>query len=145
MERKMGLKHPQADSTPLRLRDGGSELQEALFTSSSSEHALCRGFDHLLSGIRPRDPAALSCNQGESGPGLKVKSEREVAQACPTLCYPVDRSLPGSSIHGILQARVLEWVAIFFSRRSSQPRDRTPVSHIPGRRYNLSHQGSPAL
>ena len=49
----------------------------------------------------------------------------------------MDCSLPGSSIHGILQARVLEWVAIPFSRGSSQPRDRTRVSHIPGRHFNL--------
>ena len=41
------------------------------------------------------------------------ESESEVAQSCPTLCDPMDCSLPGSSLHGILQARVLEWVAIF--------------------------------
>ena len=56
----------------------------------------------------------------------------------------MDYSLPGSSIHGILQVRILEWVAISFSRASSQPRDRTQVSHIAGRRfYHLSHQESP--
>ena len=43
---------------------------------------------------------------------MKVKSESEVAQSCPTLSHPMDCSLPGSSIHGILQARVLEWDAI---------------------------------
>ena len=43
---------------------------------------------------------------------MKVKSEREVAQSCPTLKGPMDCSLPGSSVHGILQARVLEWGAI---------------------------------
>ena len=64
-------------------------------------------------------------------------SESEVAQSCPTLCDPMDCSLPGSSLHGILQARVLEWVAISFSRGSSRPRDRTRVSLIPGRRFNL--------
>ena len=46
---------------------------------------------------------------------MKVKREREVAQSCPTLSNPMDCSLPGSSVHGILQARVLEWVAIAFS------------------------------
>ena len=46
---------------------------------------------------------------------MKVKSETEVAQSCPTLSDPVDCSLPGSSIHGIFQARVLEWAAIAFS------------------------------
>ena len=46
---------------------------------------------------------------------MKVKSESQVAQSCPTLCDPMDCSLPGSSIHGISQARVLEWGAIAFS------------------------------
>ena len=46
---------------------------------------------------------------------MKVKSESEVAQSCPTLSDPMDYSLPGSSTHGIFQARVLEWVAIAFS------------------------------
>ena len=54
---------------------------------------------------------------------------------------PVDCSPPSSSIHGILQARILEWVAISFSRGSSQPRDRTQVSHIAGRRFNLCTTG----
>ena len=68
----------------------------------------------------------------------------EDTQSCPTLCNPMVYSLLGSSIHGIFQARVLEWVAISFSRRSSQPRDQTQVSHIAGGRlYHLSHQGSP--
>ena len=48
---------------------------------------------------------------------MKVKSESEVAQSCPTLSDPMDCSLPGSSIHGIFQARVLEWVVIAFSER----------------------------
>ena len=47
---------------------------------------------------------------------MKVKSESEVAQSCPTLSDPMDRSLPGSSIHGIFQARVLEWGAIAVSK-----------------------------
>ena len=53
----------------------------------------------------------------------KSESESEVAQSCPTLCNPMDCTLPGSSIHGIFQARILEWVAISFSRKSSRPRD----------------------
>ena len=47
---------------------------------------------------------------------MKVKSESEVAQSCPTLCDPMDCSPPGSSVHGIFQATVLEWGAIAFSR-----------------------------
>ena len=50
---------------------------------------------------------------------------------------PVDCSPPSSSVHGIVQARILEWVAVSFSRGSSWPRDRTQVSHIAGRRFNL--------
>ena len=54
------------------------------------------------------------------------------AQPCPTLCHPMACSPPGSSVHGILQARILEWVAMPSSRGSSQPRDRNQVSHIAG-------------
>ena len=56
---------------------------------------------------------------------IKVEVKVLVAQLCLTLCDPMDCSPPGSSAHGILQARVLEWVAIPFSRGSSQPRDRS--------------------
>ena len=55
------------------------------------------------------------------------------AWSCLTLCVPMDCSPPGSSVHGILQARILEWVAIPFSRGSSWPRDRTWVLCIAGR------------
>ena len=72
-----------------------------------------------------------------SHPYMKVKNESEVTQSCPTLYDPMDCSLPGSSVYGIFQARVLEWVAISFSRGFSQPRDRTQVSCIVGRHFNL--------
>ena len=61
---------------------------------------------------------------------MKVKAL--VAQLCPTLCDLVDCSLPGSSVHGILETGILEWVAIPFSRGSSWPRDWTQVSCIAG-------------
>ena len=61
----------------------------------------------------------------------------EVAQSCLTLCDPIDCGPPGSSVHGILQARILEWVAISFSRKSSRPREQTQVSRISDRRLNL--------
>ena len=68
------------------------------------------------------------------------------AQSCHTLCDCMDCSPPGSSVHGIFQARILEWVAICFSRGSSQPRDQTHISCISciGRQilYQLSHRGS---
>ena len=79
--------------------------------------------------VRPyrRQPTRLCCPWDSPGKNtgvgchfllqcMKVKSESEVAQSCPTLCDPVDCSPPGSSAHGIFQARVLEWGAIAFSR-----------------------------
>ena len=64
-------------------------------------------------------------------------SKVSVAKSCPTLCDCMDCSLPGSSVHGISQARLLEWVAIYFSRGSSQPRDRTWVSCVAGRFFTI--------
>ena len=82
----------------------------------------------MSNSARPhrRQPTRLPCTWDSPGKNtgvgchfllqcMKVKSEREVAQSCPTLRYPMDRSLPGSSAHGIFQARVLEWGAIAFS------------------------------
>ena len=65
------------------------------------------------------------------------ETESEVAQSCPTLCDPMDCSLPGFSVHGIFQARVLECVAISFSRVSSRCRYRTRVSHVSGRHFTI--------
>ena len=61
----------------------------------------------------------------------------EVAPSCPTLCDPMDCSLPGSSVHGVSQARTLEWVAICFSGGSSRTRDRTQVSCTAGRHFTV--------
>ena len=66
-----------------------------------------------------------------------IKLESEVAHSCPTLCDPMDCSILRSSIHGIFQVRVLEWVAIPFSKGSSWPRDRTQVSHTVGRHFTI--------
>ena len=82
-----------------------------------------------------RAPLSLGISRQEHWSGLPFpspihESENEVAQRCPTLSDPMDCSLPGSSVHGILQARVLEWVAISFSKGSYQPRDGTQVSHF---------------
>ena len=67
---------------------------------------------------------------------MKVKKV-SVVQSCPTLCDDMDLGWPGSSVHGIFQARILEWVATSFSNGSSQPRDRTRVSHIAGRFFTI--------
>ena len=60
-----------------------------------------------------------------------------VAQLCPILCDPMDCSLPGSCVPGILQARILEWFAIPVSRGSSWSRDQIQVSHIAGRLFTI--------
>ena len=94
--------------------------------------------------FQPRDWTRVSCIAGgfftnwAIREALKVKVK--VVQSCPTLCNPMDYT-----VHGILQARKLEWVAFPFSRRSSQPRDQTQVSCIACRwiLYQLSHKGSP--
>ena len=71
---------------------------------------------------------------GKTTMPFKVKKVKvKIAQSCLTLCHPMDCSPPGSSVHGILQARVLEWVTFSFSSGSSQPRDQTQVSFIAGR------------
>ena len=80
---------------------------------------------------------ALSLLYGPTLISIHAAAAVKSLELCPTLCDPIDRSPPGSPIPGILQARTLEWVAISFSRGSSQPRDRTQVSRIPGRRFNL--------
>ena len=61
---------------------------------------------------------------------IKESEWVKVAQSCPTLCDLMHCSLPGSPVHGILQARILEWIAFPFSRGSSQPRNRTQVSRM---------------
>ena len=66
-----------------------------------------------------------------------VMNKVKVIHSCLTLCNPMDCSLPGSSVRGILQARILEWVAMPFSRGSSQPRDWTQASCIAGRFFTL--------
>ena len=69
---------------------------------------------------------------------LKVQVKVLVAQSSLTICDPMNCSLPGSSVHGTSQARILEWVAIPFSRGSSWPRDRTQVSWIGDRFFTFS-------
>ena len=97
---------------------------------------------------KPKNRPGVSCIAG----GSEMKWS-EVAQLCPTLCDPMDCSLPGFSVHGIFQGRILEWVAISFSRGSSWPRDRTQDSHSIGRCFTIwatrevtswSYQGSPS-
>ena len=69
---------------------------------------------------------------------INGESEVKVAQSCPTLCNPIDYT-----VHGILQVRILQWVAFPFSRGSSQPRDRTHFPHISGRFLPAEPPGKP--
>ena len=95
-------------------------------------------WDPFSPGIKPVSPAGR-CFTTEG------KSKCLVVRSCLTLCDPMDCSPPGSFVHGIFQARILEWVAIPFSRGSSHPRNQTPGSLLYCRRilYHLSHRGSP--
>ena len=90
--------------------------------------------------IQPRCILFLKCelskkinNPKTIQPSKREWSEVLVAQSCPTLCDPMDCSVPGSSVHGIFQARILEWVVNSFSRGSFWPRDRNRVSCTAGR------------
>ena len=107
----------------------------------------------LLSCLRSPLPTAggdvkgCGCRNNQSSSSLKwlnaefpCESE-SVSRSVLSDCDPMHHSPPGSSVHGILQARILEWVAIPFSRGSSRPRDRPLVHCTAGRLYPLSHQG----
>ena len=100
--------------------------------SDSKQHLLLLShFSHVRLCATPQTaahkaPLSLGFSRQNTGVGchfllqcMQVKSESEVAQSCPTLSDPMDCSLPGSSVHGIFQARVLEWDAIAFSKTTS--------------------------
>ena len=85
---------------------------------------------------RHSDPDLGEKRMEGAGP-VTTESENEVPHSHPTLCDPMDHSLPGSSVHGIFQARILEWVSVSFSRGSSRPRDQTRLSHTVGRSLTI--------
>ena len=124
----------------LRLQVGKKGLP--LFSQTALSY-LWQHFSHFLgmdwvlqAWKRPTGLASGSLFKHKSlilAPVTSLKSE--VTQSCPTLCNPMDCSLPGSSVHGIIQARILEWVP--FSRGSAQPRDQTQKSHIAGRFFTF--------
>ena len=91
-------------------------------------------FGRLISGQRTGKGQFSFQSQRKAMP---KNAQSEIAQSCLTLCDPMDRSIPGFSIHGFFQARVLEWVAISFSWRSSRLRDWAWVFHIIGRRFTV--------
>ena len=110
-----------------------------------ARQGLVRSFSWFPTGQHVPQFSAQWMNGGGLSEGLKYCSviphslqewcQNSVlgTQSCPTLYEPMDGSPPDSSVHGILQARILEWGAMPFSRRSSPLRGRTQISHIAGR------------
>ena len=93
-----------------------------------------------LSSINPVSPPMFQAHEitcSLTNDLLWKKVKMFITQSCPTLCDPMDCSPPGSSVHGILSARILEWVAIPFSRGSSQARDQTQVSCNASRFFTI--------
>ena len=103
-------------------------LVQCLRTLPSAAAAAAKSLQSLSDSVRPHRQQPMRLPRPWDSPGkntgvgchfllhcMKVKSESEVTQSCPTFNDPMDCSLPGSSIHGIFQARVLEWGAIAFS------------------------------
>ena len=95
--------------------------------AGSYDNSLCGSFQELPNFSTVASPFTFS-------PAMyKLQFEVLVAQSCPILCDPMDCSPPGSSVHGLLQARILQWVALPFSRGSSWLRDQTCVFYVAGR------------
>ena len=95
-----------------------------------------------------RAPQRPSTQQLVCGPARvpnRGKVKKLIAQSCPTLCDPTDCSPPGSSVYGILQVAILEWVAMPFSRGSSRPRDRTWVSSLQADSLPFEPPGKPII
>ena len=95
-------------------------------------------FQPFLSLLNQQPPLDAPCRWIQEPPLLSCTSVKRLPVcllshlSCQTLCNPMDCSSPGSSVHGISQARILEWVAMPFSRGSSQARDQTHVSCLAG-------------
>ena len=100
---------------------------------------LClRSYCHFcLKRVRSGGTPWLCLEECSPSASLSVKVKVLVSQSCLILCDPMACSPRGSSVHGILQARILEWITILFSRRSSWPRDQTQVSCIAGRFFTF--------
>ena len=106
----------------------------------SRNHMYLSGLDEKCSkSVYPENPSICNWLFPKHGAA-------KLLQSCPTLCTLIDCHPPGSSVGGIFQARILEWVAVSFSSESTQPRDRTCVPYISciGRQvlYHLCHVGS---
>ena len=118
---------PHRDQMRAGEHQAGCEAGAAAVPSEDREDP-CLSYPH---------PPNLSSRGWGGGAGLPLMLSQPLCM-CLTLCNSMDCSLPGSSVHGIFQARILEWVAIFFSRASSRCRDQTQASCIPGRFFTTT-------
>ena len=129
------------------LRAGAKLLQSCLTLGDLMNCSLPGSSIHGILQARILEWVAMPSSRGSSRPEIKLlslsspalagttweafySSSAQSLQSCQTLYNPMHCSPPGSSVHGILQARILEWVAIPFSRGPSQPRDRTCISYV---------------
>ena len=106
--------HPKFTECQLLIRHGGTESIAALIYMSCRKEKISKQMNHIISDSEK----CYKTKQRGMTMGMSMR-----AQLCLILCVPMGCSRPGSSVHGILQERILEWVAISFSRKSSQPRD----------------------
>ena len=117
------------------MRNWGSESPSQDQPGSVSRQSLC---SQQMLFSHPLTPCYIILMfQDQINWGSIVSVSAESLQSCRTFCSPLKCSPPRSSVHGILQARILEWVAISFSQGSSRPRDWTQIPHFAGRRFNL--------
>ena len=124
------LAHPSVDSPSTHSQDPRPP--------ASKESILCAKLGSWLIDLIQK---FLPCTKLFSGNWLYCCCL--VAKLCPTLCYPMDCSPPGSPVHAMFQVRVLEWDAISFSRESSWPRDQTCISCTAGRFFTTEFPGKP--
>ena len=102
----------------------GSWWPTTHFVCTDQDYVSCQSnCDWMYNSMSQVREAWCAAVHGITKSQLWLGDQSEVAQWCPTLCDPINCSLSASSIHGIFQARILEWVAISFSRGSSWPRD----------------------
>ena len=113
-------------------------IKESLKTLENTPIKKKYAYVFLLFINSPFLPLWIVCVRSTNYLGLESEVKVKVAQSCPTLCRPMDYI-----VHGILQVRILEWVAIPFSWGSSQPGDRTQISHSAGRFFTSWAIGKP--
>ena len=142
---QMALTQPLQDSPGARELPTSGHSHEVLGSRANNVFS-CWAITHKMthssmarSSVLSRKTEPEFCISRGCGGGL-------VDKLCPILCDAMDCSLPGSSVHGIFQARILEWFAIYFSRWSSPPRDQTWVSWVAGRFFtNWATSGAQSM